>query len=264
MMDEGWSYEQALTEAQQKGFAEADPTNDVEGIDTAYKISILSSIAFKQWVDPALVYREGISSITALDIQNAEALGYTIKLIGLSRRCPKEPSQFDIRVHPMLIPHRHPLASIKNENNAVWVRGDAVGEVMFYGKGAGELPTASAVTGDILAITNDLLNGNNPIPAMQITYEGEATPIPVGETQNKYYLRLNTEDKPGVIGHLGLACGEFGVSLESVMQKHTNPDGTASIVLITHEVLESQMQQALDLMKNQKTTRNIGCLLRVL
>lgn len=263
MTDEGWDFADALKEAQQKGFAEADPTNDVEGFDTAYKISILSSIAFKQWVDPHNIFCEGISKITALDIQNAKDLGYEIKLIGLSRLSPSG-SLPDVRVHPMLVPQQHPLSTIKNENNAVWIKGDAVGDVMFYGKGAGELPTASAVAADILLIASDLQQGNDPIPAMQIQYAGQADLLPVTDTQNRYYIRLNTLDVPGVMGKLGTICGDFGVSLESVLQKRTNPDGTASIVLITHDVSESHMRQALQQMVEAKTTRDIGCVLRVL
>ncbi len=262
MTQEGWGFEEALKEAQAKGFAEADPTNDVEGFDTAFKMGVLSLIAFKQEVDPAAIHREGITRITAVDIDNARTLGYTIKLLGFARLL--ENDRLDIRVHPMLVPQQHPLASIYNEYNAVWIKGDAVGDVMFYGRGAGEMPTASAVCADILAIADGLLSGNNPIPSMIIPLATPANLVPVGETLNKYYVRLNTHDRPKVIGHLGMACGEAGVSLESVMQKCTNPDGTASIVLLTHEVSEAQMNQALEAIRKQESTVEIGCLLRVL
>jgi homoserine dehydrogenase len=262
MTQEGWSFEEALKEAQAKGFAEADPTNDVEGFDVAYKISVLSHIAFKQEVDPAKIYREGITGITAQDIRIARELGYVIKLIGLA--CMEADNRLDIRVHPMLVPQNHPLANIQNEFNAIFVKGDAVGDVMFYGRGAGEMPTASAVSADILAIATSLLKGNEPIPSMVIEPASPACLVPVSETKNKYYLRLNTQDRPKVIGQLGNACGDAGVSLESVMQKGTNADGTASIVLITHEVTERQMNQALESIKQQGSTQEIGCLLRVL
>lgn len=263
MTNEGWSFDQALKEAQAKGFAEADPTNDVEGFDVAYKISVLSGIAFKKEVDPTKVYRQGITNITAQDIQIAGELGYAIKLIGLARL--GEDNRLDIRVHPMLVPNSHPLANIQNEFNAICVRGDAVGDVMFYGRGAGEMPTASAVAADILAIATGLLKGNEPIPSMIIDPTDPATLMPVEETTNKYYLRLNTQDRPKVIGQLGNACGDAGVSLESVMQKGgAHADGTASIVLITHEVTEKQMNQALETIKQQGSTQEIGCLLRVL
>lgn len=275
MTREGWGFDQALAEAQAKGFAEADPTNDVEGFDVAYKISVLSLIAFKREVDPVTVYREGITRITAEDIKNARELGYVIKLIGFARMTPGPLSKpdadweglngrLDIRVHPMLIPDNHPLANINNEFNAVFVKGDAVGDVMFYGRGAGEMPTASAVAADILAIATGLLKGNEPIPSMIIDPASPAKLLPIEETRNKYYLRLNTADKPKVIGQLGNACGDAGVSLESVMQKGTSESGTASIVLITHEVSERQMNEALAVIKAQDSTQEIGCLLRVM
>lgn len=262
MTQEGWSFEQALKEAQAKGFAEADPTNDVEGFDVGYKISVLSLIAFKQVIDPLAIHREGITKITAVDIQNARELGYVIKLIGLAKEAAD--GRLDIRVHPMLIPNEHPLSNVQNEFNAIFVKGDAVGDVMFYGRGAGEMPTASAVAADILAIATGLLKGNEPIPSMIIDPATPAKLLPVGETRSKYYLRLNTKDKPKVIGHLGNACGDAGVSLESVMQKGINLDGTASIVLLTQEVSENQMNQALETIRQQESTSEIGCMLRVL
>jgi homoserine dehydrogenase len=267
MSQDGLDYETALKQAQELGFAEADPTNDVEGFDSAYKIGILSSIAFKKRVDPAKIYRKGITNITAVDIENARSLGFAIKLIGFAQPAQDADTHqtaLDIRVHPMLIPLDHPLASIHNEYNAVWVKGNAVGSVMFYGRGAGELPTASAVCGDVLAITNDLSQGNDPIPAMAMGCYEEAPLLPITETRNRYYIRLNTNDVPGVIGNLGNACGDSGVSLESVMQRGAIADGTASIVLVTHEVYEKQMRSALDRIVNQESTRSIGCTLRVL
>jgi homoserine dehydrogenase len=259
---EGRSFEQALAEAQASGFAEADPTNDVEGYDVAYKISVLSLIAFKQVVEPAKIHREGITRITALDIENARELGYVIKLIGWAGM--GDDGRLDIRVHPMLVPATHPLANIHNEFNAVFVKGDAVGDVMFYGRGAGEMPTASAVSADILAIATGLLKGDEPIPSMIIDPARPAELRPVEETVNRYYLRLNTHDRPKVIGHLGIACGDAGVSLESVMQKKTNPDGTASIVLVTHAVPEGRMNRALEAVRQLESTADIACVLRIL
>lgn len=262
MTQEGWTFEQALSEAQAKGFAEADPTNDVEGFDVAYKISVLALIAFKQVVDPLSIHREGITSITALDILHAKELGHVIKLIGLAQM--GDDGRLDIRVHPMLVPNEHPLSNTQNEFNAIFVKGDAVGDVMFYGRGAGEMPTASAVAADILAIATGLLRGNEPIPSMIIDPATPAKLLPMAETSSKYYLRLNAQDRPKVVGHLGNACGDAGVSLEALMQKGINPDGTASIVLLTKEVTEKQMNQALEAIRGQASTAEIGCLLRVL
>ncbi len=263
MVEEHWSYEEALLQAQKNGFAEADPASDVGGHDAAYKISILASIAFKKRIDMKHVYCKGITSITATDIQLAESLGYTIKLLGLCRQA--EAGQLDLRVHPVLVEHAHPLANIKNENNAIWIKGDAVGEVMFYGKGAGEMPTASAVCGDLLAITTDIQKGNDPIPSMEIECKGFANILPITETKNKYFVRLDTEDHPGVIGLIGTACGEFGVSLESIVQHGIHPtDKTASIVFVTHELAEKQVLKALDKIKSDSAIQKIGCVLRIL
>jgi homoserine dehydrogenase len=265
MTRHGRAFGDALAEAQAKGFAEADPTSDVEAFDSAYKISILASIALGQWVDHGHIYREGISQLTPMDIHMAETLGYAIKLIGLARASTQASSQrADVRVHPMLVPLRHPLASIHDEYNAVFVRGDAVGDVMFYGRGAGELPTASAVCADVLAIAEELAVGRNPIPAMALDVSETAHLLPVTETRNRYYVRLSTADMPGVIGNLGKACGEFGVSLASVMQKDVSSEGTATIVLLTHVVKEKALQGALVRIRSQETTHHVGCVLRVL
>ncbi|MBX2860519.1 MAG: homoserine dehydrogenase [Vampirovibrio sp.] len=262
MSQEGWDFETALKTAQEKGFAEADPTNDVDGFDAAYKIAILSSIAFNQSVNPEDVHCEGIRSITAEDIQTADKLGYVIKLIALAKKSAD--SNPDIRVHPMLVSKHHPLANVENEYNALWVLGDAVGDVMFYGKGAGELPTASAVCADILAVCRGLLKGNDPIPSMTFEYQGSTPLSSIENTTNRYYIQVNTADTPGVIGNLGQACGKHGVSLDSVMQQGTHADGNACIVLLTHEVTEGEMQAALKDIEAQPTTQSIGAMIRVL
>ncbi len=263
MTEEGWDYEEALEQAQKLGFAEADPSSDVEGNDAAYKISILASIAFKKRIEMKHVYCKGITSITAEDIKLAESLGYTIKLLGLCRQA--DAGQLDVRVHPVLVEHAHPLANIKNENNAIWIKGDAVGDVMFYGKGAGEMPTASAVCADLLAITTDLQKGNDPIPSMEIDYTGLANVLPITETENKYFVRLETADHPGVIGLIGTACGEFGVSLESIVQHGIHEtSGSASIVFVTHKLAEQQVLKALDKIKSDSAIQKISCVLRIL
>jgi homoserine dehydrogenase len=264
MSQTGASFADALAEAQAKGFAEADPTSDVEGIDPAFKISILATLAYGQWVDPALVPHEGITSVDAADIANAKSLGYAIKLIGLAQRAePDDP--IDVRVHPMLVPLDHPLAAIHLENNAIWLNGHAVGDVMFYGKGAGELPTASAVTSDVLSLATDLQAGVlPPLPGMATPLlPGQAQLKPIASTVSKFYIRLKTQDAPGVIGQLGMACGNNGVSLESVMQMHTNANGTASIVLVTHAVTEASLRAALASIQQQPQTQAVACVLRV-
>jgi homoserine dehydrogenase len=259
MMQDGWDFKEALAQAQARGFAEADPSSDVEGYDAAYKISILAALAFGQFVDVSRVYVEGITNITAIDIENARRLGFTIRLLGLARQSsPGEP--LDVRVHPMLVENTHPLASIHNEYNAVWVDGDAVGDCMFYGRGAGMFPTASAVCGDLFALAQDLSAGNMPQTAMQVSWEQTAELKPLKAVESRFYIRLSTKDLPGVIGELG----KFGISLESVLQQPVQQDKPASILLITHSVSEQAMRQTLEKIAMQETTKSIDCVLRVL
>lgn len=257
------SFEVALKEAQDKGFAEADPTADVEGHDAACKIAILGSIAYQGWLPQTSVYMEGISKLGALDIDMAETLGFAIRLIAMAQ--VTETGAIDVRVHPMLVPKSHPLAKVTFENNAIWVQGDAVGDVMFYGKGAGELPTASAVSADTLLIGHAIRAGLNVIPGLQLNnIQQDASLYPMAQTHNAYYVRLEAYDKPGVIGMIGKACGDHGISIESIMQKETNPvDGTAYIVLLTHSVQEASMQAALKDMAENVATKCIHTVLRV-
>lgn len=262
MTENGSDFADVLKVAQELGFAEADPTSDVEGYDARYKTAILGMLAFGKTINPDDIFCEGITKISALDIDNARALGFRIKLLGIAKRLKN--NRVDIRVHPLLVPEKHPLANIHNEFNAVWVKGDVVGETMFYGRGAGEFPTASAVCGDVLMLAEDLKHGNTPQPLSQVSLSEPLDILPVDETVNRYYIRLNTTDHAGVIGNLGQACGKNNVSLESVVQKGTNDDKTASIILITHDVKESELQQALKEIEAQDTTREIACVLRVM
>jgi len=261
------SFAEALSLAQAAGFAEADPTDDVEGRDVAYKIAILSSLAFQVPIEVEKVYRQGITAITDLDISLAAEFGYRIKMIGLAQPGDENsasPGQsLDARVHPTLVPRHHPLAGIEGVNNAIFIKGSAVGEIMLYGPGAGRFPTASAVVGDIINLASAL-----KLPDFaryfQLPISSQVSDIfPIAETVNAYYIRLETEDTPGVIGNLGHAFGEHGVSLHSVMQKHV-ADDAATIVLLTHQVKEKQAQAALAEIKAQPTTRQIGVVLRVL
>jgi homoserine dehydrogenase len=262
MGEDGWTFDRALQQAQALGFAEADPTSDVGGQDAAYKIAILASLALNQTVPMDQVFVEGITNITPLDINYAKRFNFTIRLIGLARRTPE--GTMDVRVHPMLVPNQHPLSSIRNEYNAVVVEGSALGPAMFYGKGAGELPTASAVAGDILALVADLKVGNDPLPCMAVEYHGQATVAPIAQSTNRYYIRLNTLDQAGVIAQLGKAFGDADVSLESFLQIPGDEPGTASLIVVTHAVKEHQLQTALAVIEQQASTRSVGCLLRVL
>lgn len=251
-----------LKEAQQLGYAEADPTSDIEAYDSAYKISILSSIAFESKVDVTKVYREGISKISTIDIDYASELGYNIKLIALSK--PVQHNLIDVRVHPTLVSKQHTLANINGVTNAISVLGDAVNEVNFSGPGAGQLPTASAIVGDILAITSEMDSTKNILPSMKSSYSKDAELLPISETINSYYVRIHAFDKPGVIGALGSACGKHGISLQGVIQKDIIDGDIARIILITHEVKESQMQAAIADIASQESTKSIENVIRVL
>lgn len=256
MEKERLSFAEALAAAQAAGFAEADPSADVEGRDVAFKISILASLAFRATVNVEGVYRQGITSISDLDIDLAKEFGYRIKMIGLAQPTPD--GRLDLRVHPMLIPLDHPLAGIDGVNNAILLRGDAVGEVMLTGPGAGRMPTASAVVGDLLNLADSI----QPPPAPQTTQAFSI--LPVEETHNAYYIRVQTRDIPGVIGNLGSAFGAHGVSLHSVTQRGVASNGEATIILLTHLVQEAPVLAALAAIEKQATTLAIGVVLRVL
>ena len=255
-------FEAALGEAQAAGYAEADPTDDIEGNDVAYKIAILAALAFNARVKSDDIYRQGITRITDLDIRLAAEFGYRIRMIGLGQ--PAEGGNLDIRVHPMLIPHSHPLAGVEGVNNAIFIRGSAVGEIMLFGPGAGRLPTASAVVGDLVNLASALEIPGFCRYLQTQTDSGEGRILPIDETANAYYVRLQARDIPGVIGRLGTAFGDHQVSLHSITQKGVAADGSATIILLTHRVLERQVQGAIDQIRSQETTQEIGVVLRVL
>jgi len=226
----------ALREAQAAGYAEADPTDDIEGRDVVYKIAILSSLAFQSPVEVEKIYCQGITQITDLDIKIAAEFGYRIKMIGLTQ--PGEGRTLDVRVHPMLVPLHHPLAGVEGVNNAIFISGSAVGEIMISGPGAGRYPTASAVVGDIINIASAL-----KLPDFARYFQPPISSLvsdvfPIEKTTNAYYIRLETHDTPGVIGSLGHAFGAHDVSLHSVTQKGVSKTGAATIVLLTHRVRE--------------------------
>lgn len=262
MEQEAKSFAEALCEAQAEGYAEADPSDDLEGRDVVYKIAILSSLAFQSPVEVGMIYRQGITQITGLDIKLAAEFGYRIKMIGLAQPGPGE--QLDVRAHPMLVPIHHPLAGVEGVNNAIFISGSAVGEIMLSGPGAGRFPTASAVVGDVINLAGAL-----KLPDFaryfQLPISSRVSPIlPIDETSNAYYIRLETIDTPGVIGNLGLAFGKEKVSLHSITQKGATSEGGATIVLLTHRVREKQLRDALLEISAQPTTRQIGVVLRVL
>ena len=237
-------FDEALKEAQAKGFAEADPTLDVGGGDAAHKLTILASLATSGMVDFNSLYVEGITSITKLDINFAKSFGYTIKLLAIFRSLA---NGLDLRVHPTLIPNSHLLAAVKNELNAVFVKGDFVGNTMFYGPGAGERPTGSAIVSDIVDLSRDLLlkEGvqycNRPIDPEQ-----GVKLVPLSEIKNRFYLRFFTFDKPGVLSKIAGVLGDKGISISSMVQLETHgKDNYVPIVLLTHESSEKALEMAL-------------------
>ncbi|HSB09736.1 MAG TPA: homoserine dehydrogenase [Blastocatellia bacterium] len=260
MEQRGQSLDDALAEAQQLGFAEADPTNDVEGIDVAYKITILASLAFGQFVEADSVHREGISSISALDIAMADEFGYRIKMIGLARRGT---GCLDVRALPMLVPVHHPLASVEGANNAIFISGSAVGELMLVGPGAGQMPTASAVVGDLINLAS-ALKLPDFAPYFQPAIDSrESALCSIDESEGTFYVRLETEDSPGVIGNLGHALGQHQVSLNSLLQRGVPSEGPATIILLTHRAREGNLMRALKEIEAQPTTRRIGVVIPV-
>lgn len=261
MEEEGTPFEQVLKEAQSLGYAEADPTGDVQGYDAAYKIAILASIAFKQRVDIEKIYKNGIDKISPEDIEHANELGFKIKLIAMARNCD---GKLDIRVHPMLISKSHPLASINGVLNAIVVEGDAVGQVAFSGAGAGELPTASSVVGDILAIASELEKEEHPLPMMRCKHNSDAEILDISETQNKYYISVQTNNTPGVIGELGTICGKHGINLYSIIQHGILEDGTAKIVLLTEVASEKDVQTAVKEFVGSPSVKSVMNLIRVM
>jgi len=254
---EGVDYNSVLAEAQRLGYAEADPTADVAGFDAARKIAILASIAFGSRVTVDNVHVEGITGITPEDICYAGELGYIIKLLAIAK---DSENGIDVRVHPTLIPIDHPLASVNNEFNAIFVRGDAVGETMFYGRGAGELPTASAVVADVIDVARDIHHG---VSSRILCTCFENRPFcPIENTQNSYYIRILVDDQPGALAAIAGAFGLQGVSLHSVIQK-SQIGRFAELVLITYDVNHLNIEHAIDTLKGMTVVNQINSVIRV-
>ena len=261
MEKEGVSYEEVLKEAQKLGYAETDPTGDVEGYDSAYKIATLATIALNRRVDINKIYREGITKISAKDMRFAKELGYKIKLIALARLT--EDNKADVRVHPMLVPLKDCLAGINGVTNSVVLEGFPVGRVMFAGPGAGEFPTASSVLGDILAIALSL-GSSNMLPFMKCNHQLDAQQIDIKDTVNKYYISVTAANTPGVIGTIGEICGRHNISLASVLQKGIDKENTAEIVVITEECKENDINTAINEFNKNKNIIKINNIIRVM
>jgi homoserine dehydrogenase len=245
MTDEGADFAQVLREAQQQGYAEADPTFDIEGIDTLHKLCILIELGYGIRVDYRKLYTEGITGISALDIEHARELGFRIKLLAICRRIG---DLIDARVHPTLIPEQHLLAQVHQTFNAIFLQTDDVGPTMFYGRGAGMLPTGSAVVADIMAIARNIRCScaqRVPLP-LTGTSACSLRLQPIKDVQSRYYLRFSAEDRPGVLSRIAGVLGRNRISISSVIQKgRTSHGGTVPIFMLTHEARESDMQNAM-------------------
>lgn len=257
MTNEGMDYADALAEATALGYAEADPTADVEGYDAGRKIAILATIAFHSRVTFRDVYTEGITRITAKDISYAKTLGRVIKLIAMANNTPEG---IEVKVHPMLIPEDHALASVNGSYNAVYVDGDAVEDVMFYGKGAGEMPTASAVMGDVFSVARRIAEHSQGS-----TRDNVYRSIPIKKVENtrsSYFIRMEVEDKPGVLATIASIFGNNSVSIEQVIQKN-KIEKNAELVIITSSVKERHIKDALLILESSSVVRKVATMIRV-
>jgi len=284
MQQEGGDFEDILVDAQRLGYAEADPTADVDGFDAADKIAILASLAFGLRIKLDQVHCEGIRQVGAADIAYAQKLGFVVKLLAIARKPEYANSkianlevrelaipELEVRVHPTLVPHTHPLASISGVYNAILVQGDPLGQVMFFGPGAGAGPTASAVVSDIINVAALLRLGvagpdiaaDVLHPLMACSHQHYAAVAPLEELVSRFYARFLTQDQPGVIGKLGTCFGDHHVSLESIVQTGTQ-ENLAEIVVVTHHVREGNFHQALEQIHTLTAIDSIPTLLRVL
>jgi homoserine dehydrogenase len=256
MSERGWGFEEALSEAQRLGYAEADPTADVEGFDAAAKCAILASIAFDARVTIDDVFREGITGVTAGDIADADRLGYVIKLLAIAEL---DDDEISVRVHPAMVPTAHPLASVRDAYNAVFIEAEKAGRLMFYGRGAGGDPTGTSVIGDLVRVARHLAFGGRLQGAGRDMPERRIRPM--AEAHGQYYLDLHVEDRPGVLAEIAEVFGRNDVSIERVWQEGSGDE--ASLVFITHRAKEGAFQATLHELRERSSVRAVESLLRV-
>jgi homoserine dehydrogenase len=259
MASAGIRMQDAVREAQDAGYAEADPTDDVGGYDATYKLAILASIAYEIKVRPDEIYREGIDGIEPVDFRYARELGYAIKLIAHTQR---HPGRVEARVHPAMIALDHPLARVEGAENAVYVEGDLVGPVLLVGQGAGGRPTASAVVGDLIDLARSIRRGVQNRPSF--SFDDRIGVVPIGEVKTRAYYRILADDRAGVVAAVGQVFAEEGVSISSFIQKDAwSHDQTAELVVTTHPALDASLQRAREKMARLEPVRSVSAFLRV-
>ncbi len=255
MADHGSDFATALAEAQELGYAEADPTADISGADAASKASILASLAFATWVGPDQVYREGIADISPVDLAFAAELGYTVRLLAIAQRTD---GGVATRVHPAMVPLDHPLAAIRGATNAILIQGPAVGELLFAGPGAGGEPTATAVLGDVIDAARDLRSGSQVVP--RISFRPGAV-VDASEVPTRWYLRLEVADKPGALARIATVFADAGVSIRSVWQEGRGDEAT--LLIVTHVALEKQQRAAASALRHLDVVEEVAAAIRV-
>jgi len=259
MASQGMTMADALREAQEAGYAEADPTDDIGGYDATYKLAILASIAYEIKVRPDDIYREGIEGIEPIDFRYARELGFAIKLIAHTQR---HPGRIEARVHPAMVPLDHPLARVEGAENAVFVEGDLVAHVLLVGQGAGGRPTASAVVGDLIDLARSIRRGVQSRPSF--SFDDRIGVIPIGEVKTRAYYRIRVADQPGVLAAIGQVFAEEGVSISSFIQKDAwSHDQTAELVVTTHPSLDASLQRARERMARLEPVHAVSSFLRV-
>ncbi len=256
MFEDGMEFDDALKRAQELGYAEADPTSDVEGLDAGRKVAIMASIAFHSRVVFSDVYTEGITKITAADIAYAKEFDSVIKLLGVARNAE---DGIEVGVYPVMLSKDHPLASVRESFNAVFIHGDAVDDAMFYGRGAGEMPTASAVVGDVIDVSRDL--AYNCTGRISCTCYRQIPVKDFGEVQNKFFLRMQVKNRPGVLAQIAQVFGGHKVSIARVVQKNVHPD-RAELVIVTERVKERHMKDATEELKQMESIYEISSVIR--
>ena len=256
---EGADFDDVLKEAQEKGFAEADPTSDIEAFDAQYKLAILASLAFGSKIDVDNIYREGITKIEAVDMKYAKEFKMGIKLLAIAK---ENNGKIELRVHPTMISKKHPLSNIYDSFNAVFIKGNAVGDLMFYGRGAGDLPTGSAVVGDIVTIVRNGVDAENSNPVVKNNLWKREI-LSMEDIESKYYVRATVVDEPGVLSKITSILGKNNVSLRSVIQKGDEENGNVTIVLVTHKTNEKELNNSIKEIAELKSVYKINNIIRI-